>query len=259
MLVDSHCHLNMEAFADDVETVVSRAHEAGVERLVTICTRLDEYPQVSAIAERFEGVYCSVGIHPHEVAREEAVTADRLLELARHPKTVAIGETGLDYYYEHSPREAQQRSFRAHIDAARRSGLPLVIHSRQADEDMEAILREETGKGAFPAVLHCFSSGKQLAHAAIELGIYVSLSGIVTFSKAEELRDIITGLPAEYILVETDSPYLAPMPHRGKRNEPAFVVHTAARGAQLLGMEEGAFARQTSDNFYRLFSKVARA
>ncbi len=259
MLVDSHCHLNMEAFADDVETVVSRAHEAGVERLVTICTRLDEYPQVSAIAERFEGVYCSVGVHPHEVAGEEDVTADRLLELARHPKTVAIGETGLDYYYEHSPREAQQRSFRAHIDAARRSGLPLVIHSRQADEDMEAILREETGKGAFPAVLHCFSSGKQLAHAAIELGIYVSLSGIVTFSKAEELREIITGLPAEYILVETDSPYLAPMPHRGKRNEPAFVVHTAARGAQLLGMEEGAFARQTSDNFYRLFSKVARA
>ena len=259
MLVDSHCHLNMDAFTDDVEMVVARAHAAGVERLVTICTRLDEFAQVVAIAERFEGVYCSVGVHPHEVAKEEVVTVERIMELARHPKTVAIGETGLDYYYEHSPREVQQRSFRAHIDAARRSGLPLVIHSRQADEDMETILREENERGAFPAVLHCFSSGEQLAHTAVELGIYISLSGIVTFSKAEELRDIVTRIPAEYILVETDSPYLAPIPHRGKRNEPAFVIHTAAKGAQLLGMEEKAFARQTSDNFYRLFSKVARA
>ena len=259
MLVDSHCHLNMEAFIEDIDAVVARAHAAGVERLITICTRVGEFAATVAIAERFESVYCSVGIHPHEVASDKKITADRLVSLARHPKNVAIGETGLDYYYENSPRDMQQRSFRVHIEAARRTGLPLVIHSRQADEDMEMILREESGKGAFPAVLHCFSSGQQLAHAAIELGMYVSLSGIVTFSKAGVLRKIVAGLPVERLMVETDAPYLAPVPHRGKRNEPAFVVHTAAKIAELLGMDEGAFARQTSDNFYRLFSKVERA
>ena len=259
MLVDSHCHLSMETFIEDVDAVVARAHAAGVERLVTICTRVDEFAAVVAIAERFESVYCSVGIHPHEVASDEKINADRLVSLARHPKNVAIGETGLDYYYENSPRDMQQRSFRVHIEAARRTGLPLVIHSRQADDDMEMILREESGKGAFPAVLHCFSSGQQLAHTAIELGMYVSLSGIVTFSKAGALRKIVACLPVERLIVETDAPYLAPVPHRGKRNEPAFVVHTAAKMAELLGMDEGAFARQTRDNFYRLFSKVERA
>lgn len=258
MLVDSHCHLNMETFIQDVDAVVARAHAAGVERLVTICTRVDEFAAAVAIAERFESVYCSVGIHPHEVASDEKINADRLVSLARHPKNVAIGETGLDYYYENSPRDMQQRSFRVHIEASRRTGLPLVIHSRQADDDMEMILREESGKGAFSAVLHCFSSGQQLAHTAIELGMYVSLSGIVTFSKAGALRKIVAGLPVERLIVETDAPYLAPVPHRGKRNEPAFVVHTAAKMAELLGMDECAFARQTSDNFYRLFSKVER-
>ena len=259
MLVDSHCHLDMPAFAEDLEAVIARADATGVGRMVTICTRLDGFPAVLAIAEEFSQIFCSLGVHPHEVATtEEEITAEALLHRTQHPKVVAIGETGLDYHYEHSPREAQQRAFRAHIAAARESGLPLVIHSRAADADMEAILREETDKGAFPAVLHCFSSGRALAMAAVDLGIYVSLSGIVTFAKAEELRAIVAELPVELLLVETDAPYLAPVPQRGKRNEPAFVVHTAACAAKLLGMGEGEFARRSSENFHRLFSRVPR-
>lgn len=257
MLVDSHCHLDMPAFAEDTAAVVARAEEAGIARMVSICTRLDAFPGVLALAERFPSVYCSLGVHPHEVATtKEDITADNLLRLAAHPRVVAIGETGLDYHYEHSPREAQQQAFRAHIAAARESGLPLVIHSRSADADMETILREEAARGAFPAVLHCFSSGRALAETAVELGISVSLSGILTFAKADELRAIVADLPTDSLLVETDAPYLAPVPHRGKRNEPAFVVHTAARAAELLGMEADDFARRSSANFFRLFSRV---
>ena len=258
MLVDSHCHLDMDAFAEDIEAVVARAEAAGIARLVTICTRMDAFPGVLAIAERFAQVFCSVGVHPHEAADAQGLDAEELIRHTQHPKVVAIGETGLDYHYEHSPREAQKRSFLAHIEAARQTGLPLVIHSRKADEDMQAILRQEMRKGAFPAVLHCFSSGRDLALAAVELGISISLSGIVTFAKAEELRAIVKELPLESLLVETDAPYLAPVPQRGKRNEPAFVVHTAARAAGLLGVGEGAFAQQTGENFFRLFSRVPR-
>jgi TatD DNase family protein len=258
MLVDSHCHLDFPDFAEELDAVVQRAMDAGIERSVTISTRVKNFDQVLAIAARFDPVFCSVGTHPHNADEELDVTTERLAALSEHRKVVAIGEAGLDYFYDNAPREAQAQGLRTHIAAARMTGLPLVIHARNADADMAAILREESGKGAFPAVLHCFSSGKGLAETGIELGHYVSFSGILTFKKSDELRAIARDLPADRILIETDAPYLAPTPHRGKRNEPAFVAHTAAVLAETRGVSVEAIAEQTSENFFRLFSKVPR-
>ncbi|MBM3601511.1 MAG: TatD family deoxyribonuclease [Alphaproteobacteria bacterium] len=256
MLVDSHCHLDFPDFAAERDEVVARARRAGVGLMVTICTKVSAFDRILAIAETYDGIYCSVGIHPHEAAAEPETDAAKLVELARHPKVVGIGESGLDYFYEHSPREAQARSFRAHIAAARQSGLPLIVHSRDADEDMAAILAEEHARGAFTGVLHCFSSGQALAERAVALGFYISLSGIVTFKKAEELRTAVRALPVDRLLVETDAPYLAPIPHRGKRNEPSFVVHTAHAVGQLKGLGPDRIAQETTDNFFRLFNKI---
>ena len=256
MLVDSHCHLDFPDFADDLDGVVARARARGVERMVTISTRVREHARVLAIAERFDGVWCSVGTHPHNAHEELDVSADRLVAISGHPKVVAIGEAGLDYHYTNSPREAQEQGLRTHIAAARRSGLPLVIHSRDADADMARILTEEMEQGAFPAVLHCFTGSRELAFAAVELGCYVSFSGILTFRKSDELRSIAAALPADRILVETDAPYLAPDPFRGKRNEPAYVTETAKVLAAAGGVSPDVIARQTSDNFHRLFRKV---
>ncbi len=258
MLVDSHCHLDFPDFAAERAEVVSRALAAGVGRMVTISTRVRKFPQVLEIAETYPQVYCSVGTHPHNAHEELDVTAGDLEELSRHPKVVAIGEAGLDYFYDKSPRDAQAQSFRTHISAARSTGLPLVIHARDADADLASILTEETGKGAFPFVLHCFSSGRDLAMTGIELGGYVSFSGIVTFRNSEEIRAIARDLPPDRLLVETDAPYLAPPPYRGKRNEPAYVVHTAKVLAETRGASEADIERQTTENFFRLFSKVPR-
>jgi TatD DNase family protein len=258
MLVDSHCHLDFPDFAAELDEVVARAAAAGVGAMVTISTRVRRFDSVLAVAERFDNVFCSVGTHPHYAHEELDVTADELVRLAEHPKVVAIGEAGLDYHYQNSPREAQAAGLRIHIAAARTSGLPLVIHAREADSDLAAILKEEAGKGAFPLVLHCFSSGRTLAETGIALGGYVSLSGILTFKNAEEIREIARDLPSDRILVETDAPYLAPPPNRGKRNEPAFVVHTAARLAEVRGVSREEIAAQTTENFFRLFAKAPR-
>jgi TatD DNase family protein len=258
MLVDSHCHLDFPDFAAELDQVVGRATAAGVTTLVTIGTRVRKFPQVMAVAERFDHVYCSVGTHPHNAHEEVDVTAEELVALTEHPKVVAIGEAGLDYHYDNSPPEAQAAGFITHIAAARTTGLPLVIHAREADADLAAILKAETEKGTFPAVLHCFSSGRALAETAITLGHYVSFSGILTFKNSQEIRDIARDLPADRILVETDAPYLAPPPHRGKRNEPAFVVHTADVLAEVRGVSREEIAALTTENFFRLFSKVPR-
>jgi len=225
---------------------------------VTICTKLSEFERIEAIARRFPRVYCSVGVHPHEAGKEGQRTPDQLIELAGHDNVVGIGETGLDYYYEHSPREAQQASFRAHIAAARETGLPLIVHARDADDDTVAILQEEHAKGAFPGVIHCFTAGPELAAAALHLGFYISLAGIITFKSAEALRETVSSIPLDRLLVETDSPYLAPVPRRGKTNEPANVVYTADAMAKLCGVEVAEFCDLTTDNFFRLFSRAAR-
>jgi TatD DNase family protein len=258
MLVDSHCHLDFADFGDELDEVVARARRAGVGAMVTICTRLTEFERVLAIAERYENVWCSVGIHPHEAANEPEATAARLVELARHPRVVGIGEAGLDYHYDHSPRDRQREVFRRHIEAARVSGLPLIVHSRNADADTVELLEEGTAAGGLTGVIHCFSSTDLLAKGALALGFYISLSGIVTFRNAEPLRKIARDLPEDRLLVETDAPYLAPMPHRGKRNEPAFVVHTAALVSELRQQDPESLAASTTANFYRLFAKAAR-
>ena len=258
MLVDSHCHLDFPDFASELDDIVKRAGDAGIERIVTISTRVKQFDQVRGVAERFDSVFCSVGTHPHNADEELDIFPDDLVRLSEHPKVVAIGEAGLDYHYDNSPREAQAEGLRRHIKAARETGLPLVIHSRDADDDMAAILTEEAEKGAFPAVLHCFSSGRGLAETGIRLGHYVSFSGILTFNRAEELRDIAKDMPADRILVETDAPYLAPTPFRGKRNEPAFVKHTARVLAETRNVSEAEIAERTSENFFRLFSRVTR-
>lgn len=258
MLVDSHCHLDFPELSADRAGVLARAREAGIGRMVTISTRVRRFDEIRVIAEAHDEVWCSVGTHPHNAAEEPDVTAADLVELARHPKVVAIGETGLDYFYDHAPRAVQAAGFRTHIAAARQTGLPLVIHARDADADVAAILTEEMGKGAFPFVLHCFSSGRALAETGVRLGGYVSFSGILTFKKSEELRDIARSLPRDRLLVETDAPYLAPVPHRGRTNEPAFVAHTAAVLAGSLGMTPDEAAALTTDNFFRLFSRMPR-
>jgi TatD DNase family protein len=258
MLVDSHCHLDFPDFASELDAVVERARASGIGRIVTISTRVKKHAQVLAIAEKFPDVFCSVGTHPHSAKEETDVTTQDLVARAKHPKVVAIGEAGLDYHYDNSPRTLQEESFRRHIAGARESKLPLVIHSRDCDADMARILEEETGKGAFPAVLHCFTGSRELAFKAIDLGHYVSFTGILTFKNSAALRDIAKALPAERILVETDAPYLAPGPHRGKRNEPAYVVETAKVLAETRGVSFDDIARQTTDNFFRLFNKVPK-
>jgi len=258
MLIDSHCHLDFPDFAAELDAVVARARAAGIARLVTISTRVKRHADVLAIAERFPDVFCSVGTHPHYAHEELEVTADDLVARTRHAKVVALGEAGLDYHYDNAPRAAQERGFRTHIAAARICGLPLVIHSREADADTARILEEEMGQGAFAAVLHCFTGGPELARRAVALGHYVSFTGILTFKNSAALRAIAAGLPADRILVETDAPYLAPAPYRGKRCEPAYVVETAKVLAETRGVSLDAIARQTSENFFRLFAKVPR-
>ncbi len=258
MLVDSHCHLDFPDFSEELEDIISRATQAGVGRLITISTKVRELPKLIAIAERFPSVYCSVGTHPHHADDEDGISTAELVELTRHPKVVALGEAGLDYFYQFGSREAQHRGFRAHIAAARESGLPLVIHSREADDDCAAILEEEMAEGAFPALLHCYTGGKHLAHKAIELGLSISFTGILTFKKSQELRDLAAELPLDRLLIETDAPYLAPGKFRGKRNEPAFVVETAKALAEIKGVSFEELAKATTDNFFRLFTKVPR-
>jgi len=258
MLVDSHCHLDFPDFAEERAAIVARALAAGVGRMVTISTRVKRFQQIIEIAESFSEIYCSVGTHPHNAAEELDVTADELVRLSGHPKVVAIGEAGLDYFYDHAPRDAQAEGLRTHIAAARRTGLPLVIHSRDADDDMASILEDETGKGAFPFILHCFSSGRGLAEVGVALGGYVSFSGILTFKNSAELRAIAADVPRDRLLVETDAPYLAPIPYRGKRNEPAYVANTAKVLAETIGVSEAEIAEITTGNFFRLFTKMPR-
>jgi TatD DNase family protein len=258
MLVDSHCHLDFPDFKDELDGVVTRARKAGIGRMVTISTRVRRQDGLLSICERFADVFSSVGTHPHHAHEELDFDAEELAARTKNPKVVAIGEAGLDYHYDNSPRAAQQQGFRAHIAAARQTGLPLVIHSRDADDDTAQILREETAKGTFPAVLHCFTGGRALALTGIELGLYVSFTGILTFKNSDGLRAIAAELPADRILVETDAPYLAPGPYRGKRCEPAYVAETAKVLAATRGVSQAEIARQTTENFFRLFSKVPR-
>jgi len=256
MLVDSHCHLDCPDFSDDLDAIVLNALQSGVEKMLSIATTLDAEPKVRSIAEKFESVYYAAGVHPMQVHKHRTIVLQDLLDLAVHDKMVAFGETGLDYYYTPEHADIQKTSFRLHIEAARQAQLPVIIHARGADEDVAEILREEHKKAPFTCVLHCFSSGASLAKTAVDLGLYLSMSGITTFKKSQELRDIFKTVPIERILVETDAPYLAPHPYRGKRNEPAYTRFTAETGADLLGLAYEVFAKQTTKNFHRLFSKV---
>lgn len=256
MLVDHHCHLDFPNFEADLDGVVGRATSAGVGLLVTISTRIRRFATIQAIAERYPNVYCSVGTHPHYAHEELDVPVSEIIRLSAHPKVVAIGEAGLDYHYDKSPREAQAQGFRLHIAAARETGLPLVIHTREADADTIAILEEEMAKGAFTAVLHCYTGGAELARRAVAMGHYVSFSGVLTFKNSEALRAIATDTPLDRLLVETDAPYLSPVPMRGKINEPAYVVHTATALAKVRGVSPAEIARITTENFHRLYAKV---
>lgn len=259
MIVDSHCHLDFKEFSADRDAIVRRAKEAGVGAMVTISTRVKQFDRIQEIVEAHNNVFGSVGTHPHNANEELDVSAAELVRIAQHPKIVAIGEAGLDYHYDHAPSDAQVQGFRTHIAAARETGLPLVIHAREADNDMIRILEDESAKGAFPAVLHCYSSGPELARRGVALGFYVSFSGILTFKNSQNVRDIAMEVPEERILVETDAPYLAPMPHRGKTNEPAYTVHTAQVLADIRGWTLEKAAQQTTENFARLFNKVPRS
>jgi TatD DNase family protein len=259
MLIDTHCHLDFADFAEERDAIVSRAHEAGVKQMVTICTRVRKLENILAIADEYPSVFASVGTHPNNAGEELDIQADDLVRLAEsHEKIVAIGEAGLDYFYDTQTPADQKTGFLRHIEAARQTQLPLVIHSRSADEDMAAILTEESGKGAFPFILHCFSSGADLARTGVELGGYVSFSGILTFPKSEELREIAKTVPLDRLLVETDAPYLAPKRWRGKRNEPSYVVNTAEVLAECKGVSYEEIARITTDNAFRVFSRMPR-
>lgn len=258
MLVDHHCHLDFPQFAPEREAVVARAKAAGVGIIVTISTRIRRLPELLAITDQHSSVYCSVGTHPHNAHEELDIPLDEIVRLSAHPKVVAIGEAGLDYFYQKSPREAQAEGFRRHIAAARITGLPLEIHTRDADDDTIRILEDEHAKGAFPALLHCYTGGEALARRAVELGLYVSFTGVITFKKSEALRAIAAEVPLDRLLVETDAPYLAPDPFRGQTNEPAFVVHTAQALAKVKGLSTGQIAAKTTENFFRLFKKVPR-
>ncbi len=256
MLVDSHCHLNYKGLVEDQPGVLARARAAGVTGMLNISTREREWGDVIAVAERETDVWASVGIHPHEADEHVDIGTARLVEAARHPRVVGIGETGLDYYYDHSDHARQQASFRAHIAAARETGFPVIVHTRDAEDDTASILTEEMGKGAFSGVIHCFTASEAFAHIALELGLFISISGIVTFKNAKDLQAIAARLPADRLLIETDSPFLSPVPMRGKPCEPAYVVHTARFLAQLRGDDVEALQQQIADNFYRLFAKA---
>ena len=256
MLVDSHCHLDYPELAGDLAGVLARAESAGVGTLLSIGTRLDRFAGVVAIAEAQANVFCTVGVHPHEAGDEGQSTPDRILDIVRHPKVVGIGETGLDYYYEHSPRDAQIASFRAHIAAARLAKLPVVVHTRDADADTAEILADEYRKGPFTGLIHCFTSTAALAQAALDIGFYISFSGIVTFKSAAAIAEVARLVPSDRLLVETDAPFLAPVPKRGKTNEPAFVGYTAAKLADIRGIGVETLAAETTANFFRLFCKA---
>jgi TatD DNase family protein len=256
-VTDSHCHLDFPDFDAERAEVIARAGAAGVHRMVTICTRLRQEPQVRAIAEAHDPVFYAAGTHPMSAAEEPMATVEELVTLSQHPKFVGLGETGLDYHYTAESAEVQRQSLKVHIAAAQETGLPLIIHARDADEDMAAILTEGYRARPFTCVMHCFSSSPALARAALDLDFYLSMSGIGAFPRSKELREIFAEAPRERILVETDSPYLAPPPHRGKRNEPAYVVHTARVAAETLGLDFADFARQSEENFERLFPKAA--
>jgi TatD DNase family protein len=256
MLIDTHCHLDFPDFADDIPGVIARAKAAGVMRMVTISTRVVKFPVYAALAEAHPEIWCTVGTHPHQAGEENGVPPEEIIRLSAHRRCVAIGEAGLDYHYDKAPRDAQARGLHVHIEAARETGLPLVIHARQADADMESILTREMGKGAFSAILHCFSSGRRLAEAGVELGFFISLSGILTFKASDELREIARDVPFDRLLVETDAPYLAPMPHRGKRNEPAYVSQTAKVLAEVKGVSVEEIARITTANARRCYWKM---
>lgn len=256
-LIDSHCHLDFPDFGDELDDVVARAGRAGISHMVTISTHVTKFQQVKAVAERFDNVFCTVGIHPHEAGSEPEVSVEELTDMSTHRKVVGIGETGLDFFYEHSPRDIQECQFRTHIDVARNTGLPLIVHTRDADFDTIRILEEEHAKGPFPGLIHCFSASQELAERMIAIGFYISFSGIVTFKKADELREVAATVPEDRVLVETDSPYLAPVPRRGKRNEPAFTAFTAAKVAEVRGIAPSQLATVTTANFRRLFTKAS--
>lgn len=259
MLIDSHVNLHGEQFADDLDAVVGRARAAGVVRMITICCQLADFPAVSAIAEKYDDIWCTIGAHPHHAKDRPDITADELVEIAQHPKVVGIGETGLDFHYGYSPPDDQYRSLGAHIEAARRTDLPLVLHTREADEAMADLLEEEMGRGAFRPLLHCYTGGAGLARRAARLGAYFAASGIVTFRKAEDVRAVFRDeIPDDRVIVETDCPYLAPVPHRGKRCEPAFLPDVARGLAAVKGWGEAECADRTTDAFFRLFDKVPR-
>jgi TatD DNase family protein len=258
MLVDHHCHLDFPEFAADLDGVVARAKAAGVGTMVTISTRIRKFDQIRAVAERFPDVWCSVGTHPHNADEELDIPTAEIVRLSQHPKVVAIGEAGLDYHYKHSSPAGQAEGFRNHIAAARETGLPLEIHTREADADTLAILEDEHAKGPFPAVLHCYTGGRELALRAVDLGLYVSFSGVISFKKTEALQAIAREVPIDRVLVETDAPFLAPVPYRGKTNEPAYVAHTAAALARIRGLTESEIAAATTENFFRLYTKARR-
>jgi TatD DNase family protein len=256
MLIDSHCHLDFPEFQKDFELVLQNAYNADVKLMQTISTKISKAPEIIGIAEKYENIFCSVGTHPHEVGNEGLTSVEDIVELTKHPKVIGIGETGLDYYYEHSPKNLQQESFINHIKAAQLTGLPIIVHTRDADDDTIDILYSEMNKKPFTGLIHCFTSSKKLADKALELGLYISISGIVTFKNAEELRHTVKHIPLSRLIIETDSPYLAPSPHRGKRNEPAFVKHTAEFLASLFGVDYTMIAEITTTNFFNLFSKA---
>ena len=256
MLIDSHCHLDFPDFIEDRDDVIRRAREVGVRLMLTISTKITEADKIISLAEAYDDIVCSIGIHPHEAGREPETTAEELGCIASHPKVVGIGETGLDYYYEHSPREAQKKNFQAHIAASRDTNLPLIVHARDADTDTAMILEQEAAKGRFPGLIHCFTAGPELAERALNIGMYISFSGIATFKNAKEIRDVIEIVPLDRILVETDAPFLAPTPHRGKRNEPSFVRYTAELIANIKNISYQEFIDISGTNFFNLFSKA---
>lgn len=259
MLVDSHVNLHGEQFVEDLDETIARARAAGVKRMLTICCQLSDFPAVSAIAEAYDDIWCTIGAHPHHAKDRPDITAEELIETAQHPRVAGIGETGLDLHYGYSPIEQQVQSFRAHIEASRKTGLPLVIHTREADELMGDILEEEMGKGAFRPLMHCYTSGPELAKRAAKLGAYFAASGIITFKKADDVRAIFHDIvPDDRVIVETDCPYLAPVPHRGKRCEPSFLPHVATKLGEIKGWDDAETAERTSSAFFRLFDKVSR-
>lgn len=257
MFIDSHCHLNYKGLVEQEREVLARARANGVQGMLNISTRESEWDAVIGLAEREPAVWASVGIHPHEADQHGDMTSAKLVEKARHPDVIGIGETGLDYYYDYSDREQQQACFRQHIAAARESGLPIIVHTRDAEEDTARIMREEMEQGAYSGVIHCFTASADFARIALDLGLYISLSGIVTFKNAKDLQEIAQTIPDDRLLIETDSPFLAPVPHRGRTCEPSFVSDTAHFLAELKNIEIESLAAQTTSNFFRLFSKAA--